>query len=74
MDRQRPQQVWTLLHQPRAQDGHLRRVHQRASRPCDDLSPPEGIQGQDELEVEDPPDHRFEPNCEQIAKPHIERA
>jgi hypothetical protein len=61
MDRKGPQQVWPLLHQSRAEDGRLRRIHQRASGPCYDLPPPEGIQRQDELEVEDPPDHRVQP-------------
>lgn len=61
MDRQRPQQVWPLLHQPRAQDGHLRSAYQRASGPCYDFPPAKDLCWQDKSEVEAPPDRRLKP-------------
>lgn len=63
MDRKGSQQAWPLLHQSRAEDGCLWRVHQRAARPCHDLDLAEDVRGQDESEVQDLADHCFESCC-----------
>ena len=63
MDRARPKQARTLLHLQGSQDGHLRRIHQRAIRARFDLSPAENVPWADKLEGQDSSDPCQQLDC-----------
>lgn len=63
VDRARPKQAWTLLYLQGSQDGHLRRIHQRAIRARPDLSPAENVPRADKLEGQDTPDPCQQLDC-----------
>lgn len=64
VDCPRPEQARPLLHLTSPQDGHIWGFHKRASWPCPHQHPPENIPREEELEGEDSPDPRQQPNCE----------
>ena len=61
MDREGPQQAWSLLYESCAEDGSLWRVRQRTAGPRYDFNLAEDVCRQDEPEVEDSTDPRVQP-------------
>lgn len=62
VDRERSQQAWPLLYKPRAEDGPLRRFHQRALGTRDDLDTAEALRRQDEPARQDLANRRVQPH------------
>lgn len=58
MDRQRPQQAWSLLHVARAKNGRLRCSHQRSTRSRLDLNPPAHVRWPHEFDRQITADRR----------------